>query len=183
MLAHALDGKAWIDPACPDCRQLLSAADVKRFATASQMWTFTDRATRRFLQEHDDWRKCPNARCGELQKHEGGSARPWMQCVACGTFMCFNHRDEPYHVGKTCEEVDDARTRVMKEGIAKSEELVRSMSKVCPKCQFDIHKIGGCEHMTCGKCKHEFCFLCLAPYANIRAVGNSAHVLSCAHYA
>ncbi|KAI5857541.1 hypothetical protein BZA05DRAFT_383901 [Tricharina praecox] len=183
MLSHALDGKAWVDPACPDCRQPLSAADVKRFGTATQMKTFADRAARRFLQDNPDWLMCPNGWCGQLQKHEGGAARPWLQCLACGSFMCFNHRDEPYHAGLSCAEVDDARNRVMQEGIQMSEELVRSISKVCPNCQFDIHKTGGCEHMTCGKCKYEFCFLCLASYEKIRAIGNTAHVRSCAHYA
>jgi hypothetical protein len=61
--------------------------------------------------------------------------------------------------------------------------LIRATSKPCPNCSFDIHKSGGCEHMTCSKCSHEFCFLCLAAYAEIRAVGNTAHATTCPHYA
>ena len=34
----------------------------------------------------------------------------------------------------------------------------------CPNCGVLIQKNGGCKHMVCGKCKYEFCWLCLGSY-------------------
>lgn len=41
-------------------------------------------------------------------------------------------------------------------------------SKHCPRCEVLIEKNGGCQHMTCYKCKHEFCWQCLADYTNYK---------------
>lgn len=34
----------------------------------------------------------------------------------------------------------------------------------CPRCGIYISKDGGCNHMYCQKCRHEFCWHCLGPY-------------------
>jgi hypothetical protein len=38
------------------------------------------------------------------------------------------------------------------------------LEEPCPKCGVLIQKNGGCNHMVCGKCKHEFCWLCLGSF-------------------
>jgi ariadne-1 len=41
---------------------------------------------------------------------------------------------------------------------------IKSNTKECSKCQSTIEKNGGCNHMTCKKCKHEFCWVCMGPW-------------------
>jgi hypothetical protein len=46
------------------------------------------------------------------------------------------------------------------------EEFVKNgQVRKCPRCGFFIQKQDGCNHMTCASCKHQFCWLCMKPYA------------------
>jgi len=38
---------------------------------------------------------------------------------------------------------------------------VAANTKRCPRCQMPIEKDEGCNHMTCKKCRHEFCWICM----------------------
>ncbi|KAL1941937.1 hypothetical protein VTO73DRAFT_6467 [Trametes versicolor] len=42
---------------------------------------------------------------------------------------------------------------------------IKSNTKECSKCMSTIEKNGGCNHMTCKKCKYEFCWVCMGPWS------------------
>lgn len=42
---------------------------------------------------------------------------------------------------------------------------ISAHTKECPRCQSTIEKNGGCNHMTCRKCRHEFCWVCMGKSA------------------
>ncbi len=37
-------------------------------------------------------------------------------------------------------------------------------AKPCPGCGVPIYRNSGCQHMTCNRCRHEFCWICLGNY-------------------
>ncbi|TPX75898.1 hypothetical protein CcCBS67573_g02826 [Chytriomyces confervae] len=43
---------------------------------------------------------------------------------------------------------------------------ISANTKECEKCQSTIEKNGGCNHMTCRKCKYEFCWVCMGPWTD-----------------
>ncbi|ORY40976.1 hypothetical protein BCR33DRAFT_719081 [Rhizoclosmatium globosum] len=43
---------------------------------------------------------------------------------------------------------------------------ISANTKECEKCQSTIEKNGGCNHMTCRKCKYEFCWVCMGPWSD-----------------
>jgi E3 ubiquitin-protein ligase RNF14 len=57
-----------------------------------------------------------------------------------------------------------------------SDEWIKANSKKCPKCNFGIEKIDGCNKMTCSRCRSHFCWLCSAvlsqgnPYLHFNVV-------------
>ena len=52
--------------------------------------------------------------------------------------------------------------RLMEE--IESAEWIRSNAQPCPKCHGPTEKAGGCNHITCVTCRHEWCWLCRATY-------------------
>ena len=72
------------------------------------------------------------------------------------------------HFPATCSECDtwdkhhpgDAVLRDHDVDNLLSMQFVRSHTKLCPQCGAAISKNGGCVHMMCVACRHEFCWVC-----------------------
>ncbi|KAF5007540.1 hypothetical protein FDECE_6131 [Fusarium decemcellulare] len=60
-----------------------------------------------------------------------------------------------------------------------SKATVSRTTKPCPGCGWAIEKNDGCSHMTCIKCKHQFCFECGADHRDIIKGDNSVHEDTC----
>ncbi|KAI8678246.1 RING-type domain-containing protein [Fusarium keratoplasticum] len=63
-----------------------------------------------------------------------------------------------------------------------SRATVSQTTKPCPGCGWAIEKNRGCSHMTCIKCKHEFCFECGANHREIMKNDNSVHKRTCRYH-
>jgi ariadne-1 len=94
--------------------------------------------------------------CG-IKKRELDRIVPTVTCPGQHRF-CFgcgynDHQPTPCPLVKQwlkkCE--DDSETA----------NWISANTKECPICSSTIEKNGGCNHMTCRKCKHEFCWMCM----------------------
>eukprot|EP00466_Bigelowiella_natans_P003994 jgi/Bigna1/86892/estExt_fgenesh1_pg.C_140225 len=104
-------------------------------------------------------RDCP--KCNKDQA--GDPAQPWMTCQKCGHEYCFVHANlHPQDV--TCNEYDAKMAK--DKAFKSSESLIKKTAKKCPGCGTFIHKISGCNHMTCTVCHTGFCWLCLEEIGN-----------------
>ncbi|KAI1056673.1 hypothetical protein LB507_001714 [Fusarium sp. FIESC RH6] len=65
---------------------------------------------------------------------------------------------------------------------AQSSALVSRTTKPCAGCGWAIEKNKGCSHMTCIRCKHEFCFECGASHRDILRRDNSVHKKTCPYH-
>ncbi|KAK0288812.1 hypothetical protein LTR35_003211 [Friedmanniomyces endolithicus] len=164
---------------CPECPQKLDYSDVQRAASTQTFEAYDNLLTRLALGACDDFAWCLAPSCGSGQLNPEN--RNYMDCKHCGYKQCLRHKVQ-WHADETCEEyeyrVSGDRAR---EEEAKTEAMLDEMSKKCPgaNCGWRIQKIDGCEHMTCKKCRWEFCWQCLASQKEIKSIGNTAHATTC----
>ncbi|CAF5165845.1 unnamed protein product, partial [Rotaria magnacalcarata] len=110
-------------------------------------------------------RWCPGKKCGCIINATSlTSAYNYAQlitCDHCQTSFCFQCA-QSWHDPIKCilllqwnkKMLDDSETVIW----------LKANTKSCPKCKVNIEKNGGCNHMTCGHCCHEFCWLCFGKY-------------------
>ena len=143
---------------------------------------------------------CLGPNCGSGQIHEGGNDQPIMTCTTCKFKTCFTHK-MPWHEGLTCGQYDAEQAERVRQEAASAKVLAKT-TKACPnpKCGLHLDKYAGCDHVLCkyhchvqvnflytyaqtgNKCGHEFCWVCLAPFAKIRNRGNSFHSVNCKYH-
>ncbi|KAF2671204.1 hypothetical protein BT63DRAFT_438699 [Microthyrium microscopicum] len=131
-----------------------------------------------------DFHWCISSSCKSGQIHEVSLDGPVFRCHACGLRSCVAH-NVPWHSGESCEEYTyRTRPKHQRKEDRASEKLVGRIAKICPgpNCGVKIQKTAGCDHMTCRQCTHEFCWICLASYTDIRRNGNGAHQPSCRYH-
>ncbi|KAL8295512.1 hypothetical protein RB597_009331 [Gaeumannomyces tritici] len=178
-IESSLADTAWDRLRCPECPQLLTHADVRRWASSPVFARYDGLALRAALGEMRHFRWCL-AGCGSGQIHVSrprsppSSCKPEVfRCHVCHARQCTVH-DVPWHRGETCADFDLRARRRLRDDL-RTREAVSKMAKACPGCLRDVHKHSGCNHITC-LCGHEWCYMCFAPY-----VRDGAGFLRCRH--
>lgn len=169
-----LKDKSLTSVRCPHstCKQPLCESDI-RSITKNSMETlaaFADAGTNDVLNTHPHAKRCPTADCPYAFINDGQYAQT-MQCPSCTQSYCtrclINHpKKVSCELAKKNRPIDP-----------KTSDWLQNHTKKCPSCTTRIEKNSGCDHMTCKKCNHEFCWKCKTPYRS--ADGNQAHPNFC----
>lgn len=112
---------------------------------------------------------CPQLNCGMglLPDRPVRRVECPTQIGGCGFVFCRECMG-PFHSG-SCRQQTPATPLVENQPInirpAAQWDLanfnyVKEMTKMCPNCHVLIEKNRGCRHMTCSRCKYEFCWIC-----------------------
>lgn len=81
---------------------------------------------------------------------------------SCGHEFCsFCYSDS--HAPATCIEKSLWEKSTTED--AMKQRILGENCKYCPKCNCIIEKNGGCNHMKCKNCNHEFCWICLGDWS------------------
>ncbi|THY45115.1 translation initiation factor-like protein eif-2b epsilon subunit [Aureobasidium pullulans] len=149
---------------CPgeQCNNIVDSKSLELLVTQDLKDRYQELLTRTYVDDKDNLRWCPAPNCVyavecPVKQKELNKIVPTVHCD-CGHNFCFgcqlnDHQPTPCVLVKLwmkkCE--DDSETA----------NWISANTKECPKCNSTIEKNGGCNHMTCRKCKYEFCWMCM----------------------
>lgn len=149
---------------CPSdtCPRIIDAKSMDLLVTAELNDRYRQLLNKTYVQDNDHLKWCPAPYCENavscgVKKKDLGKIVPTVAC-SCGYRFCFgciltDHQPAPCELVKMWLKkcADDSETA----------NWISANTKECPKCNSTIEKNGGCNHMTCRKCKYEFCWMCM----------------------
>ncbi|KAK7202999.1 RING finger protein [Myxozyma melibiosi] len=150
-----------------DCTVVMNDSAIKTLVEPQVYGRYQTLLHRTFVldNEHLIWCPAPNCeyavKCDDVSAKDLTSVVPTVTCK-CGHRFCFGC-GLPDHQPSICA--------LVKKWIKKCEDdsetanWISAHTKECPKCRATIEKNGGCNHMTCRKCKYEFCWICIGNWA------------------
>ncbi|KAI5694059.1 hypothetical protein M8J75_010110 [Diaphorina citri] len=115
---------------------------------------------RDFVSTHPHLRFCPGPNCAMVMKARESKPKR-ATCTSCHTSFCFQCGIE-YHAPTDCAVIKKWLTKCADD--SETANYISAHTKDCPKCHICIEKNGGCNHMQCYHCKHEFCWMCLGDW-------------------
>lgn len=132
-------------------------------------------SAKNYIETKWNYQWCPGLDCndfielidGDLEEGEKPKNIDKVPIVKCPSHhqFCFNCKFEN-HLPCPCW--------IVKIWIKKCEDdsetanWIDANTHSCPNCQSSIEKNGGCNHMTCSKCHHQFCWICLDSWTKHR---------------
>lgn len=154
---------------CPgdSCKLSLNESVVQLLVEPPVFDRYLRLLDRAYVDDHDNIKWCPAPNC-ENAVECGASLRqlkhviPSVTCAA-GHSFCF---------GCALDEHQPCICSIVKIWLKKCEDdsetsnWISANTKECPKCSSTIEKNGGCNHMTCRKCKYEFCWVCMGVWSD-----------------
>ncbi|KAK3319805.1 hypothetical protein B0T19DRAFT_445599 [Cercophora scortea] len=149
---------------CPadGCNLIIDARSLDLLVTPELRTRYHELLNRTYVEDKDQLKWCPAPDCQnaiecQVKKKDLDKVVPTVSCL-CSHRFCFgcilnDHQPAPCELVKRWLKkcADDSETA----------NWISANTKECPKCNSTIEKNGGCNHMTCRKCKHEFCWMCM----------------------
>ncbi|KAI9309327.1 hypothetical protein BJ944DRAFT_173160 [Cunninghamella echinulata] len=153
---------------CPQdkCNVIVDENTVQLIVDEKTNGRYRELLNRTFVDDNDYLRWCPAPDCEyavecHIPSTSLTSIVPTVRCT-CGDTFCF---------GCGLFDHQPAICSIVKKWLQKCEDdsetanWISAHTKECPKCHSTIEKNGGCNHMTCRKCRHEFCWVCMGPWS------------------
>lgn len=134
---------------------VLNLASRPHIRDKYQQFAFQD-----YVKSHPELRFCPGTNCQVIIRSQDCCAKK-AHCKHCTTSFCFQCGCD-YHAPTDCVTIRRWLTKCADD--SETANYISANTKDCPKCNICIEKNGGCNHMQCFTCKHDFCWMCLGDW-------------------
>jgi len=155
-----------LDITCPypKCETHVEYHQVQDVVTQEQFSRYEEFTFLASLNADPTVRWCPKVGCGNAIIGDPENSKCVCTSPECKYEFCFQC-SEPWHQDFSCEQYQDWKAE---NGMVdkKFSKWAKDNTKKCPNCKSLIEKMSGCNHMTCYKCKYEFCWLCNGKYSS-----------------
>eukprot|EP00823_Brevimastigomonas_motovehiculus_P006365 TRINITY_DN526_c0_g1_i1.p1 TRINITY_DN526_c0_g1~~TRINITY_DN526_c0_g1_i1.p1 ORF type:complete len:597 (-),score=160.21 TRINITY_DN526_c0_g1_i1:166-1956(-) len=143
------------------CSELVPESIVRKYVKDSSLLAKYERwLLDSFVEGTKSIKWCPNPQCKRAVEYKSGGSKE-IEC-RCGTHWCFSCT-ETAHSPCPCDLAKKWQKREKSEDA--TEIWLNARTKECPQCKVRIEKNRACNHMTCSKCGHQFCWLCKEPWS------------------
>ena len=163
-----LEGPACVRKTCPQakCTEVVTEEEVAE-AAPELLAKFESYQLRSFVESSALTRWCPGRGCEKVACASSAIAMEQEGCVArcdtCEICFCIACGEEP-HAPTNCKELARWNEKCLNE--SETANWILANTKSCPKCSSRIEKNQGCNHMTCQRCKYEFCWICMGDWTD-----------------
>ncbi|KAF8705924.1 Glycosyl transferase family 21, partial [Rhizoctonia solani] len=170
-LEGKIRGEGEVQLACmaEKCKVLVPDAFVFDRVSPVTKERFREGLVRQYVASIPKLRFCPHPSCVYTVQCSAAASRAALDTIVptvkCGEehSFCFGCEREGDHRPLICK---IAKLWLKKcQDDSETANWIKSNTKECTKCQSTIEKNGGCNHMTCKKCKAEFCWVCMGPWS------------------
>lgn len=158
---------------CPgfECCQRFDEVTIGALVDPTVFAQYNGHLANAFVSECPTVRWCPSGKCDVATRLNGQQNKGQILCE-CGHLWCWACRQEG-HYPASCDhqkwwtEVytrDEGKLVFQSLDEAETVKWLLNYTQDCPKCSSPIEKNGGCNHMSCKKCKYDYCWVCKDPW-------------------
>lgn len=139
----------------PNCRTILNEELFYRLLPLDLRDKQFKFLLNQFVTDNANMKWCPKENCGNAVYSDSKTAA--VAGCKCGHRFCFACLRET-HRPASCDQMVEWGKKADEDAL--NADWIKTHTQDCPKCKSAIEKNGGCNHMTCRKCRHEFCWIC-----------------------
>jgi ariadne-1 len=143
---------------CPavGCRRNVPDEVVKKLVEKPVYEKYLRFVTKSFVEDNSLITWCPYPRCANAITTD--MVRGHIVQCSCSFRFCFSCHHEA-HSPSSCDQIIQWAKKCSSD--SETGLWLGVNTKACPNCNVYVEKNGGCNHMNCRQCSHEWCWMCM----------------------